>query len=143
MTLIVPDASVILAWVLQREDEPAFTSSTRLLEAYLAERVAIRLPTLWRYEVGNILGLKLRAQAIEAMDTLLAYQFPEETLSRGYCQAVLELMRTVKGISFYDGCYHSLAMRLGGTCVTADRGYVRRASDHGHLALVSDWRLPE
>jgi len=141
--LIVPDASVILKWVLQREDEPDSQQALALLRAFLAEQIDIRLPTLWRYEVGNILGIRQSQLASEAMDTLLAYEFPEEALHRTYCLAVLAVMNEIKGVSFYDASYHVLAIRSNGVYLTADPDYERRARRKGHIALLSGWHPPE
>lgn len=140
--VIVPDASVILKWVLEREEEPDCLQALRLLRAYEAESIDVRLPSLWQYEVGNILGIKQPTHAREAMDVLLAYEFPEEPLNRDYCLAVLHLMGEAKGVSFYDAAYHMLAIRFRGTYVTADAQYVKRAMRKGHLALLSEWRVP-
>ena len=52
--IIVPDASVILKWVLEKEDESDYPQALQLQHAFLAQEVEIRLPTLWRYEVGNV-----------------------------------------------------------------------------------------
>ena len=139
--VVVPDASVILKWVLQRDKEGDFPNAFKVLEDYLAENLEIRLPSLWRYEVGNVVGLKQPHLASEAMDTLLAYHFAEETLQRDYCLAVLRFMESVKGTTFYDASYHVLAIRLGGVCITGDQDYVKKAHRKGHLALLSEWPL--
>ena len=141
--LIVPDVSVILKWVLQQEDEPDFQQALGVLRSFLAKQIEVRLPTLWRYEVGNILGIKQPQFAGEAMDTLLAYEFPEEGLHRDYCLAVLEFMREVKRASFYDASYHVLAVRSKGVYLTADRDYERQARRKGHIALLSEWQPAE
>lgn len=65
--IIVPDASVILKWVLEKEDESDYPQALQLQQAFLAQEVEIRLPTLWRYEVGNVLGLKQSALATELL----------------------------------------------------------------------------
>ncbi len=142
MTIIVPDASVILKWVLQREDEADFLNAFRILDEYLAEAIEIRLPSLWRYEVGKILAWKQPRRAGEAMDALLAYEFEEEPLHRDYCLDALRLMLETGGISFYDASYHTLALRRGGMYVTADRKYLARAGKKGHAVLLSQWRSP-
>lgn len=56
--IVIPDASVILKWVLEKDDEPGYAQALKLQDAILADDVEIRVPTLWRYEVGNVLGLK-------------------------------------------------------------------------------------
>src|SRR3990167_246277 len=112
--IIVPDASVILKWVLEKESEPDQTQARRLQDAVLADRVEIKLPALCRYEVGNVLGLKQPALAMELMSALLAYDFEEVPLEAEYAFAVLGHMREVKGVTFYDSAYHVLAMRMKG-----------------------------
>ena len=139
MTVVVPDASVVLKWVLQRDDETDSATALRLLDEYLAERVLIRLPSLWRYEVGNILGLKRPDIAGEAMEVLLGYEFPEEALDRAYCLAVLDFMKDMAGVSFSDASYHVLAIRTGGVYVTTDDAYVERASRRRNVVRLADW----
>lgn len=143
MNIIVPDASVILAWVLQRDDEPDYRHAAQILTAYLADTIEILLPTLWRYEVGNILAIKLKQRSRETMDTLLEYKFREEPLHREYCLEVLDFMREVPRISFYDASYHCLAIRSSGTYLTSDHTYVKRVRTHGHVTLVSEWIAPD
>ena len=140
--IIVPDASVILKWVLEKEDESDYPQALQLQHAFLAQEVEIRLPTLWRYEVGNVLGLKQSALATELMSALLAYEFEEVPLRTEYSLAVLEHMREVKGVTFYDSAYHVLALRTKGLYLTADAAYERRARRKGHVALLQKWREP-
>lgn len=140
--IIVPDASVILKWVLEREQEADLAQALLLQEALVAEQIEIRLPSLWRYEVGNVLGLKKPAMAKELMIALLAYDFDEVPLQAEYCLEVLVHMEHIKGITFYDAAYHVLAMRLSGLYLTADAAYVKRAKRKGHLALLAEWEGP-
>ena len=56
----------------------------------MAEQVELRVPTLWRYEVGNVLGLKKPKMALELMGALLAYEFDEVPLRNEYALDVLE-----------------------------------------------------
>lgn len=140
--IIVPDASVILKWVLEREQEADLAQALLLQEALVAEQIEIRLPSLWRYEVGNVLGLKKPAMAKELMSALLAYDFDEVPLRPEYCLGVLEHMEDVKGVTFYDAAYHVLALRLRGLYLTADAAYVKRAKRKGHVVLLADWEGP-
>lgn len=140
--MVVPDASVILKWVLEKEDEPDYPQALRLQQAFLAQEVEIRLPTLWRYEVGHVLGLKQSAFATDLMSALLAYEFEEVPLRTEYSLAVLEHMQEVKGVTFYDSAYHVLALRANGLYLTADAAYEKRASRKGHVALLKKWRGP-
>jgi predicted nucleic acid-binding protein len=140
--IVVPDASVILKWVLEREDDHGHAHAMKLQEALLAEEVEIRLPTLWRYEVGNVLGLKKPRLATELMGALLAYEFDEVPLRTEYALDVLEHMREVSGVTFYDAAYHVLALRTKGLYLTADAAYVRRAKQKGHVSLLAEWQGP-
>lgn len=140
--IVVPDASVILKWVLEKDNEPDYQQAIKLQQALLDQTIEIRLPTLWRYEVGNILGLKKPAVATELMSALLAYEFDEVPLRTEYGLAVLEHMREVKQVTFYDSAYHVLALREKGLYVTADTAYVKRAKRKGHVALLSEWKGP-
>ena len=140
--IIVPDASVILKWVLEKESEPDYSRAIELQEAFLAEQIEIRLPTLWRYEVGNVLGLKKPAMAGELMSALLAYDFEEVPLGTDYSLAVLDHMEKVKGVTFYDSAYHVLALRTNGLYVTADMVYVKRSKHKGQVALLAQWTAP-
>ena len=131
--IVVPDASVILKWVLEREDEPDYPQALKLQEALLAEEIEVRMPTLWRYEVGNVLGLKKPRMATELMSALLAYEFEEVPLRTEYVLDVLAHMQDLSGVTFYDSAYHVLALRTKGLYVTADRVYVKRAKRKGHV----------
>lgn len=142
MTIVVPDASVILKWVLQPEGEPDTGSALRVLEAFLGETIEIRVPSLWRYEVGNILAVKRPRTAREAMETLLDYRFEEERLHSAYCLETLRFAAEGKGISFYDAAYHVLAIRTDGLFLTADRKYVARTWRNGKIMHVADWKPP-
>lgn len=138
--IVVPDASVILKWVLEKDSEPDYRQAVRLQQALLDEAIDIRLPTLWRYEVGNVLGLKKPAVATELMSALLAYEFDEVPLRTEYALEVLEHMREVPGVTFYDAAYHVLALRTKGVYLTADTAYVKRAKRKGHVSLLSEWQ---
>lgn len=137
--IIVPDASVILKWVLEREDEPGYVQAVKLQKAMLAEEIEIRVPALWRYEVGNVLGLKKPGMATELMGALLSYEFDEVPLRTEYALAVLEHMKDVGGVTFYDSAYHVLALRTRGLYLTADTTYVKRAKRKGHVQLLGEW----
>jgi predicted nucleic acid-binding protein len=89
-----------------------------------------------------VLGVKRPEQAREAMETLLAHEFPEAALDRSYCLDVLRWMHSLKRVSFYDAAYHVLAMRSGGVYVTADREYAGRAGRRRDVVLLPDWKAP-
>ncbi len=140
--IIVPDASVILKWVLEKASEPDQVQARGLQEAILADQVEIKLPTLWRFEVGNVLGLKQPKLARELLSALLAYDFEEVPLGKEFAGEILDHMREVHGVTFYDAAYHVLAIRLKGFYLTADNAYVKKAKRKGHVTLLSEWSGP-
>ena len=140
--IVVPDATVVFKSVLEREDEPGHPQAVKLQAALLAEQVKIQMPTLWRYEIGNVLGLKQPRMATELMRALLAYEFEEIPLRTDYALEVLAHMKDVTGVTFYDSAYHVLAVRTKGLYLTADTAYVKRAKRKGHVALLADWEGP-
>jgi predicted nucleic acid-binding protein len=138
--IIVPDASVILKWVLEKGEGEEVMQALALQNAFIAGELELQVPTLWQYEVGNVLGLKQPELAGELMSALLEYELPEAPLTPNYCQAVLRLMQEIKGVTFYDSCYHVLAIQKMGLYLTADREYIKKASGKGHVSLLAEWQ---
>jgi predicted nucleic acid-binding protein len=134
--IIVPDASVILKWVL-KTDEDHLEKALALLSSWVAGETEIVLPSLWVYEVGNTVGRKNADKAEEIMALLLDYRFPEARMDAGHLLASLDLMRR-HTVTFYDASYHAVALKAGGTFVTADDAYVRRAGNAGHVISLKD-----
>ena len=139
--IVVPDASVLLKWVLEKEGEADQEQAVALQEAFLSETIEIRLPTLWRYEVGNVLGLKNPGMAADLMSAILAFEFEEVPLRAEFALAVMDHMRQIKGVTFYDSAYHVLALRTKGVYLTADRAYFNRAKRKGHVELLAEWEV--
>ena len=138
--IIVPDASVILKWVLEKGEGEEVKQALALQNAFVAGELELQVPTLWQYEVGNVLGIKQPDLAGELMGALLEYEIPEVPLTPKYCQAVLRLMQEINGVTFYDSCYHVLAIQKMGIYVTADREYIRKAGKKGHVSLLAEWQ---
>jgi predicted nucleic acid-binding protein len=138
--VIVPDASVLLKWVMRAPDEEAQPQALALRAAWLAGNVEIVVPTLWAFEVGNVLGVKQSARAPALLHAMFDLALPEEPVA-AYAAQIFELMSGC-GVTFYDAAYHALAIRRRGTMLTADRRYITKAGRAGHLAWLADWRLP-
>lgn len=138
--VVVPDASVLLKWALRSDDEPDSARALALKTAWLNEECQLVVPSLWVFEVGNVLGLKHAATAGSLLQAMIDLGIPEET-PHGYVAAIVSLMRE-RRVTFYDAAYHALAVHHGGTLVTADRAYVRKAAAAGHVSLLSEWRPP-
>jgi predicted nucleic acid-binding protein len=136
-TIIVPDTSVLLKWVLESEEEEDRNRALELRESWLADKCAIVLPALWFFEVGNILGMKEPDLAEQLIGVLVRYAFEEEPAANIYAKT-FELMKRFK-VTFYDAVYHATAIRHGGIMVTADDTYFRKTSRVGHIEILANW----
>ena len=137
LPVFVPDASVLLKWALQSSDEDGRDRALELQQMWLSGNCAIVLPSLWFFEVGNILGLKQPNLAPAFMQILTAYRFEEQAPDAIFGKA-FELMQKYD-VTFYDAVYHAVAFRHSGTMITADEKYHRKTVRAGHVVLLANW----
>jgi predicted nucleic acid-binding protein len=135
--LYVLDASVILKWVLDAPDEADRNVALSLLHAWVAGECEFVLPSLWLYEVGNIIGRNVADKAAEFMKLLIDYRIAEEPVSADIAERTLSIM-TGCGVTFYDAVYHAVALERKGTLVTADGAYLKKAGRLGNAVLLAD-----
>jgi predicted nucleic acid-binding protein len=121
----VPDASVILKWVLDSATEPGHAAAQRLLARWQEGDLSLFAPQLWVYEVGNVLCLKRPQDAAEALDALRSLGLIEVAFDRGLIQATVTLAKSY-GITFYDASYLAVAQEKNAVLVTADARFYRR-----------------
>jgi len=137
----VPDASVLLKWVLPSDDEPDADKALLLRAAIVDEAVRALLPALWLYEVGNTIARRFPTHASGWLSALM------KVWARGGT-ALASLARENGRIdpsfdvSFYDAAYHALALLHNGLFVTADTRYVNHASEPGSVIALSEWQPP-
>lgn len=136
--VFVPDASVLLKWILRSDDEPDLDRALALKTAWMDDTCDVVVPSLWIFEVGNVLGLKQPATAASLLQVMIDLGLREGP-PHEYAAGILRLMREYK-VTFYDAAYHALAIHHNGTMLTADRAYVKRAAGAGHVTLLDDWR---
>ncbi|MCP5197938.1 MAG: type II toxin-antitoxin system VapC family toxin [Gammaproteobacteria bacterium] len=139
--LIVPDASVILKWVLPSADEPDTDGALRLRDAIRDEHVEAWVPSLWLYEVGNTIARRFPDQAAPWLTALQNFGLQEASPTAQWLTTALELTQRF-GITFYDAAYHAVAIVHQGDFITADRRYAERANAAGSLILLSQWTPP-
>jgi predicted nucleic acid-binding protein len=139
MKLVVPDASVILKWVLPSDAEPDAAAALRLRDAAAAGKLALRAPALWLYEVGNILTRNFPAQALVLLESLIAFGIPEGNAGEPWRKQAVTLVRDYR-VTFYDAAYHALALVERGTFITADKKYFAKAKQAGAVALLAEFR---
>ena len=137
-TVVVPDASVILKWVLPSADEPDTERALALRDAIAVGDVRALVPELWVYEVGNTLARRFPDRAGRALDYLLRFNLPGASRSSEWLGHALALTQRY-GVTFYDAAYHAHAIVKRGVFVTADERYVARAGEAGSVTRLSEW----
>jgi predicted nucleic acid-binding protein len=139
--VVVPDASVILKWVLpDPAGEDDLDAALRLRDLAISGKISIMAPSLWLYEVGNTLTRRFPRQAMEALQLLMAFGLEEGVADDRWLSRAVSLTQDYK-VTFYDAAYHALALIEKGTFVTADRKYVRNAGKAGAITALADWRI--
>ncbi|HEX5314531.1 MAG TPA: type II toxin-antitoxin system VapC family toxin [Gammaproteobacteria bacterium] len=140
MRIVVPDASVILKWILaDPTGEQDVDKAIALRDAVIGGEIAIRVPSLWIYEVGNILTRKFAKHAGNALAALVAFGMDERRTEGDLLSRTVALTQSCK-VTFYDAAYHALALEENGTFVTADARYLRKAAKVGAVTLLSEWK---
>ncbi len=134
--VLVPDASVLLKWALQSSEEGR-DLALALKDAWLGGRCRLAVPSLWIYEVGNILGLKQPDRSGVLLQAMVDLEL-DQTGPTDYLDQIFRLMSDYK-VTFYDAAYHGLAVFLHGTLITADAKYVRKTSRAGHVIRLDRW----
>jgi predicted nucleic acid-binding protein len=138
LPIVVPDASVILKWVLPAADEADLEPALAFRDAIAAGDVHAVVPTLWVYEVGNTLARRYPERAGRTLDALLRFDLVNAPRSPRWLRHVLALTERY-GVTFYDAAYHAHALARRGVFVTADERYLERAGAAGGLARLSEW----
>lgn len=139
MKAIVADASVILKWVLSDSSEEDVTKAILLRTLACNRQVSIVVPSIWLFEVGNILSLKEPALAEKMIKQIISFDLKEKAWSTEWLTKTLSLVSKFK-VSFYDASYHALAIIEGGTFITADKRYVERTASAGSVIYLRDWQ---
>ncbi len=139
--LVVPDASVLLKWVLPSEEEPDLDQALRLRTAIVNDLVRALVPGLWLYEAGNTVARRFPAQASGWMAAMMQFGLEEAPPSVPWLAAALDLTRTHR-VTFYDAAYHALAITRKGLFVTADERYAHQMPRDGSVVALSEWKPP-
>ena len=129
MTGLVVDASVVIAWLFDDEEEPR---SDRVLKRL--EEAGAFVPQLWHLETRNSLltaerrGRLSASEVNERLDALKV--LPIQTDEAPDLQVAFDLAR-MHGLSFYDALYVELARRLSAELATLDAALGRAAAAEG------------
>lgn len=136
MTILVPDASVIIKWVVPPDNEAHVEQALALRQEIAWKNRPVRLPALWFYEVGNILARRYPEQAQAQMVGLLALGMEEQAVAP-LLEPALELVRRY-GVTFYDASYHATALVNDGLFITSDQRYLEKAAAAGHILHLAE-----
>jgi len=139
--LVVPDASVLLKWVLPSDEEPDSDKALLLRTAIVEETVRALVPGLWLYEVANTIARRFPTVASGWLSALMKFGLEEVTPSNAWLLKALDLTSR-HDVTFYDAAYHSLALIHGGVFVTADTRYANKVKESGSVVALSQWEPP-
>lgn len=139
--VVVPDASVILKWVLPSDDEPDADKALILRDAILDDTVQVILPSLWLYEVGNTVARRFPTHAQTWLSALVRFGLEEALPTTAWLNKTVELVSRYE-VSFYDASYHALAILHKGLFISADKRYVTRTVKSGSVVTLNEWRPP-
>ena len=139
MRTVVPDASILIKWVLPQGSEPDQVAAYALRNGVATGKFELKLPPLWIYEVSNTLGRLYPEHAENMIESLLMLGITECDWDLPWLWQALSLMRDHK-VSFYDAAYHALALVEKGMFVTADSQYARKVAGTKGVTLLRDWK---
>jgi predicted nucleic acid-binding protein len=126
-----------MSWCFANESTPFTRGVLALLATTYAE-----VPTLWTFEVANVLAIAERRQRItstvadEFMRTLAGLDIRVEQAAPPVDGKVLLPLVRRLGLTAYDAAYLELAKRKGLPLATLDTDLIRAAQADG-IALVS------
>ena len=133
---IVPDASIILKWVLPRENEPYSRQAHAISQAFYDNEIDLIVPFLWVYEVGNVLTVKYPEVARVLLAHLVNLNIPVAHPSSRQIELTTKLVAR-HAVTFYDASYHALAVTSGAMFVTADEKFLRKVAGDGFCQHIS------
>ena len=132
---IVLDASMALAWLIQRADRAEAALAQRAFDEVRAS--GARVPGLWYAEIANTLLVFERAKRFTEQDSALYLSgiallaIERDELPPASLQGrVIDLGR-LHNLSAYDATYLELAMRRGTVLATFDRKLAKAARAAG------------
>ena len=134
--MIVLDSSVALKWIFAGEDGAAH--AVRVRDDHVSGKNEIAVPSLFFYEIANVLATKVKLspeEALVAFELISSFEFSVHELDSTECLEAMTLTMKQK-ISVYDASYHVLASRLGCRFLTADRKFWEKVKGMGVAELL-------
>lgn len=137
MKKYIVDASIILKWVLEKVKEPDHDKATGLLHVWLSGTVLIAAPSLWTYEVANILGRALPDEANQKMKLLLDLQIAVVDCSEKMIQQCFGWMKEHQ-VTFYDAVYLAAAYASDAVLLTSDEKFHEKMRNDDRICLLKN-----
>ena len=136
--IFVADASVLYKWAAFEPE--LFTQAMAFRRAWIQDEITIVVPAHCYTEISNTIGGKNSDFALSFLSNLIFSQIIQYQLSLEVAAIAFNLMKKYKKISFYDACYHALAIHLKGVFVTADDSYFKTTKKEKHIMRLSDYQ---
>ena len=128
MTFVI-DASITACWCFEDEQSP---TADEVWNAFSTHKAVT--PSIWWFEIRNVLIVNERRGRIDADDALTFLQdllgLPI-TIDRDANSTVLMTLAKTHRLSAYDAAYLELAVRLNVPLVSLDRALTRAAAHEG------------
>ena len=138
MNILVPDASIILKWLLPGPEEEDTDKALQIRDAFLQSKCLFHVPTLWYYEVGNTLTRRFPAYVGPLLETVLDLNMEECHVRNENLKVTLDFAKRFN-VTFYDAAYHAVAVVKKGMFITADRKYFSKTKSAGNIVLLRHW----
>jgi predicted nucleic acid-binding protein len=122
--ILILDASMSLAWLLDRKDQGEAALAGEALDVVRAAGAMV--PALWFSEVANALLLAERQRVITAQDSasylsgLTIWEIVQDPVPPALSQAQAIHLGRIYNLTAYDATYLELAMRRVATLATFD-----------------------
>ena len=139
MKKYIVDASIILKWVLEKENELDHDKATGLLHDWLRGAIGIAAPSLWTYEVANILGRALPDEASQKMKLLQDLQIAVLDCSEQMIQQCFTWMKEHQ-VTFYDAAYLAAAYATDAVLLTSDEKFREKMKNDDRICLIAEFR---
>jgi predicted nucleic acid-binding protein len=137
MKKYVVDASIILKWVLEKENEPDHDKAAGLLHTWVSGVVGIAAPGLWTYEVANILGRALPDEADQKMKLLLDLKIEAVDCSEQMIRQCFTWMKEHQ-VTFYDAVYLAAAYAIDAVLLTSDEKFCEKMKNDSRICPLKD-----
>jgi len=80
-----------------------------------------------------------QTQALTKFSHFRTLKIKEALLSIETAALAFKIMKKCTSVSFYDASYHALALYSGGTFITADKKYFKKARSFGHIQQLKTY----